>query len=273
MMQRKKLKLLLASLAASTILLATPLSVTATDASTSGNTSGDTVEAPSTAIETDLSTLTEALTLPKSDSPCPANCIHVFTATALDNKAKHTVKVTSGTHTIYLRGNIDIDASTAPAFEISNSANVTLALETGCDATFNGGNTSYAGLQVSDKAQLTIRGKGTLHATGGDAGGAGIGGNSHSANVGSITILDGNITAEGKCGGAGIGSGVGGAAASSINIKGGEVTAIGSDGQQREAGKDPVPPGPGIGSHLVGGDLDNNVPGKASGNVIRRTEL
>ncbi len=271
-MQKKKLKLLLAGFAASTILFAAPLPAAASNTTPgtsnttpSGGTSGGNETAPSTAIAKDLSTLKEALTLPDSDAPCPANCTHVFTAST--GTAAHTVKVYSGSHTIYLRGNINIGATDAPAFEISGTANVTLALENGSNVVFDGKTTSYAGLQVSDKGQLTIRGNGELKAVGGSQGGAGIGGNSQSANVGSITILGGKVTAEGHCGGAGIGSGVGGAAATAINIKGGEVTAIGSDGEERNSGGDPVPPGPGIGSHMMGANLDQNYPGKASGNV------
>lgn len=272
-MQKKKLKLLLAGLAASTILFVAPLSAAAsgtTPSAPSGGTSGEDEKAPDTAIHEDLSKLDGALTIPKADSPCPKNCIHVFDATGNNNTATHTVKITSGTHTIYLRGTVNIGAAAdAPAFEVSGTANVTLALETGCNAKFNGEDTAFAGLQVSEKGQLTIRGKGELEATGGTQGGAGIGGSSQSANVGSITILDGTIKATGNCGGAGIGSGVGGAAASAINIKGGMVTATGSDGVERTEDKDnPVPPGPGIGSHLVGGNLDENILGKASGNVI-----
>ena len=169
-MQRKKLKLLLASLAASTILFAVPISVAATDTPSSGNTSEDKEEAPSGSNVTDLSTLTKALTLPKADDPCPKGCIHVFTGTS-----PYTVKVSSGDHTIYLRGNVNIAAKDdSPAFEVSGTAKVTLALETGCDAEFDGGNTAWAGLEVSEKAQLTIRGKGNLSATGGEGGGAGI---------------------------------------------------------------------------------------------------
>ena len=262
MMQRKKLKLLLASLAASTILFAVPISVAATDTPSSGNTSEDKEEAPSGSNVTDLSRLTKALTLPKADDPCPKGCIHVFTGISL-----HTVRVSSGDHTIYLRDGVRIDAKDdSPAFEVTGTAKVTLALETNCKAVFDGGKTAWAGLEVSEKAQLTIRGKGELTATGGEDGGAGIGGSSQSLNVGSITILDGDITATGKCGGAGIGSGVGGAAANAINIKGGNVTATGGDGQTRSA-NDPVPPGPGIGSHLVGGNPDQNILGKASGTV------
>ena len=113
MMQKKKLKLLLAGFAASTILFAAPLPAAASNTTPgtsnttpSGGTSGGNETAPSTAIAKDLSTLKEALTLPDSDAPCPANCTHVFTAST--GTAAHTVKVYSGSHTIYLRGNINI---------------------------------------------------------------------------------------------------------------------------------------------------------------------
>jgi len=260
-MQRKKLKLLLASLAASAILFAVPMSVAATDSSNTEE------KAPDGIVPEDLSTIDPALTL--SDS-CSEDCIHVFVAST--NNAKHTVNVISGTHTIYLRGTINITAFDDPPFRISDKANVTLALETGCTATFNGGGANgdlgFAGLQVDDSASLTIRGKGTLNAIGGDEGGAGIGGSSNSQNIGSINILDGIINATGKGGAAGIGSGYGGAAADSISISGGTVTATGCDGESRNNNGNPILTGPGIGRHLIGGNPDQNIPGTASGTVI-----
>lgn len=265
MMQKKKLELLLTGIVTSTILFTVPFTVAASGTTTSGNATSEPETAPTTAIETNLTDLTEAFTLPNTDKPCKSGCIHVFTATPGKN-IDHTVQVIGGEHTIYLRGTWELNATDDPAFKISNKAKVTLALEKDCDITLNGKDKAFAGLQVENEAQVFIRGLGKLTAIGGSGGGAGIGGGSNDPDIGNITIQSGTVKAQGSGGGAGIGSGFNGGAAKGITIKGGDVTAIGGDGVERKD-SDPVPPGPGIGSHLTGGDPDEGLLGNASGSV------
>jgi len=77
------------------------------------------------------------------------------------------------------------------------------------------------GLRVPSNAAVTINGNGSLNATGGGQGGAGIGLNSYDS--GAITITSGTITARGNWGSPGISGSV-------INIFGGTVNASGVTG-------------------------------------------
>ena len=106
-----------------------------------------------------------------------------------------------------------------------NPTNVTLELTNSNTLTSGDGK---AGLQVDPGAALTIKGTGSLTATGGKDGGAGIGGES-TKSCGTITIESGTIEAKGKDGGAGIGGGKGGGF-DNISIQGGTITAKGGGG-------------------------------------------
>ncbi|MBO6049222.1 MAG: InlB B-repeat-containing protein [Spirochaetales bacterium] len=90
--------------------------------------------------------------------------------------------------------------------------------------------TANKGLNVSTDNALTIEGKGTLNATGGN-GQAGIGGGNYES-CGTVTIKDGTINATGGQSGAGIGGGRKedkGGYGGTVNISGGNITAIGGD--------------------------------------------
>lgn len=92
-----------------------------------------------------------------------------------------------------------------------------------------------AGLRVSETSSLIINGSGSLVATGGNGGAAGIGGNSYNHkdrrdNCGTITINSGSITAQGGShSSAGIGGGYLGSGGK-ITINGGTVKALESSG-------------------------------------------
>ena len=92
------------------------------------------------------------------------------------------------------------------------------------DGTINatGGNIGGAGI---DAGEVIING-GVVYATGGDLGGAGIGGSSETRDGGTVTINNGEVTARGNDGGAGIGGALFGDGGT-VNINGGFVTAIG----------------------------------------------
>jgi hypothetical protein len=113
------------------------------------------------------------------------------------------------------------------AFQIeSGSGDVTVTLKgnnvlkSGCYS---------AGLQKgTDNKTLTIKGSGTLTATGGQYG-AGIGGGKDGGNGSDITICSGTVIATGGVEAAGIGAGFH-TYADRITIKGGNVTATGDNG-------------------------------------------
>ena len=79
-----------------------------------------------------------------------------------------------------------------------------------------------AGIYISQGHTLTIDGKGSLKATAGGSGVAGIGGSGDDSRNGNIVILDGKIVADGA---PGIGGGSRESSAGGITIKGGSVTA------------------------------------------------
>ena len=104
------------------------------------------------------------------------------------------------------------------------TGNITLILPEGKTLNANGG------LNVSTDNALTIEGKGTLNATGGN-GQAGIGGGNYES-CGTVTIKDGTINATGGQSGAGIGGGRKedeGGYGGTVNISGGNIIAIGGD--------------------------------------------
>ena len=102
--------------------------------------------------------------------------------------------------------------------------------------TVKGFNSTYPGVQAGpdDGTTLTIGGSGTLNATGGSDGAAGIG-SGMNASCGNITINGGTIIATGGPNGAGIGTGYTNAQGSGniscgiITITGGTVTANGGE--------------------------------------------
>lgn len=143
---------------------------------------------------------------------------------------------------------VNIQRPTGPALEIEgnrvagSSGNVTITLKEGTTNILKAGYNA-AGLQKNGSkatGTLTIKGEGTLEATGNSAG-AGIGGGSRKDSGGyympdpgtsNIIIKSGNITAKGGDSGAGIGSGSSQNTymASNITISGGIVNATGISG-------------------------------------------
>ncbi len=96
------------------------------------------------------------------------------------------------------------------------------------DGTINatGGNIGGAGID----AREVIINDGIVYATGGTNGGAGIGGSFATRDGGTVTINNGKVTAMGNGGGAGIGGALFGNGGI-VNINGGFVAAIGGDAQ------------------------------------------
>lgn len=142
------------------------------------------------------------------------------------------------TNTVTLDG-VDINTTYPVSFSgagIGCSGNTTLILADGSDNKVTAGKTNkfgYAGIcltTVNNNYTLTIRGNGSLTATGktsGKNGGAGIGGQGSEGD--NILIEGGTITAKGGTYAAGIGCGYqnGSGHCGNITITGGNVTAIG----------------------------------------------
>lgn len=182
------------------------------------------------------------------------------------------IKVADGVSADITLNGVNIDSSGTgsiaegePAFEIAagSTGSVTLTLKEGTVNTLKGGR-YCAGLQKNgENGTLTIKGKGTLNATGGFGGagigasldkasgiiiedgiinakgnfGAGIGGGYESldgkklyGDGENITISGGTVTAEGGTYSAGIGGGAMYGGARNITITGGFVTAIAGEG-------------------------------------------
>ena len=143
--------------------------------------------------------------------------------------------------TVTLNG-VDISCiSLDPGINCQGNTNLVLAAGSVNHVTSN--RVYYAGIFIKKDMTLTISGSGTLTANGfddsaedaedaEDKGGAGIGGNTHSA-CGNIVITGGTITARGGKGSAGIGCGAydrikeGYSRCGNITITGGNVTATG----------------------------------------------
>lgn len=263
MMQRKKLKLLLASLAASTILFAVPMSVAATGTANSPDTTADPDNPDSGDDDKDsdinsgpnynLSTVSDAVSITDAcGKSCPGHHI-----TQSDPAKSHTIAVVGGTHKIYFDASLSIKGATnAPPFEIFSGATVDLYLVNSTNSTLDNSNTGTgaadlsqggAGLQVRTGGTLTLHGPGELTAKGSD-GAAGIGG--FSEGSGDITILGGTIHATGGKAAAGIGSGHTGGCGN-ITIKNdAKVYAKGGDFIEFKVGNEVVDTqegGPGIG--------------------------
>ena len=127
----------------------------------------------------------------------------------------HHISVTSGNHTITLNGvyiefwngahsGNRFNPGTGP-FSINGNSKVTLNLK-GTNTLIGG--VFRAGLNVTENAELTIGGDGTLNATGGICG-AGIGGDNEQ-NAGTVIINSGTINAYGRREFIGCGAGIGG---------------------------------------------------------------
>ena len=136
----------------------------------------------------------------------------------------------SGTVDLTLSGlNLDVSMT---GHNITNGVPA-LSISGGCETviTLVGENTlksgvNCAGLQNGEN-KLTIKGGGTLKATGGIRG-AGIGGGMN-ANGGNITIESGTVTATGGLSGAGIGGGYEGGNGINITLTGGTADSSGVD--------------------------------------------
>lgn len=161
--------------------------------------------------------------------------------------------------------NVNINTSRA-AVSVTGSGNTNIELN-GNNTLTSGGwdaglehnkETDSEGNETSGTLTITDTDKnGSLTATGGRGGGAGIGGR-NIKNAGKIEITGGTITAVGAEDGAGIGGGGGGGGIggdADITISGGTITAIG--GQSEQIG------GAGIGGGGYGGSADITITGDA----------
>ena len=167
------------------------------------------------------------------------NVLTILTDTTLTISGKTTtdrIKVEAGVSANIIFNNVDIQVSSAPAFEIAENStgNVTITLADGSVNTLKGGY-MCAGLQKNGAYTDTLgmliikggtNGTGKLTATG-VYGGAGIGGG-NSGSGSNIEITGGTVTAIGGLYGAGIGGGNSGSG-SNIEISGGTVTAMGGN--------------------------------------------
>ena len=161
--------------------------------------------------------------------------------------------------------NVNINTGKA-AVSVTGSGNTNIELN-GNNTLTSGGwdaglehnkETDSEGNETSGTLTITDTDKnGSLTATGGRGGGAGIGGR-NIKNAGKIEITGGTITAVGAEDGAGIGGGGGGGGIggdADITISGGTITAIG--GQSEQIG------GAGIGGGGYGGSADITITGDA----------
>lgn len=194
-------------------------------------------------------------TIIKSDKPSTAS-EHTVTIEAGEGK---TVDVTLE--------NVNIDTSETGKAAVSVTGSGNTNIELNGNNTLTGGGwhaglehnkeTDSEGNETSGTLTITDTDKnGSLTATGGRNGGAGIGGG-NIENAGKIEITGGTITAVGAEDGAGIGGGgVGGDA--NITISGGTITAIGGQ-SENVAGIG----GAGIGGGGLGGSADITITGDA----------
>ena len=123
--------------------------------------------------------------------------------------------------------NVNIDTGKTGGAAITTSGEGNVNIELDGTNTVQSGHT-HAGVEKKDNGTLTITDEnkdGSLTATGGGVGGAGIGGG-YKGSGSNITIEGGKVTATGGSAGAGIGGGAGGSG-SNIAVSGGEVTAQG----------------------------------------------
>ena len=126
--------------------------------------------------------------------------------------------------TVTLSG-VDITQSSSKSRSgITCKGDATIILEEGTTNNVKGG-PRFSGIYIPKDKTLTIRGSGSLNATGGGYG-AGIGNGRNQTNCGNIVIEGGTITANGGIRGAGIGTGES-CRCGYIAIRGGNVTAMG----------------------------------------------
>ena len=156
--------------------------------------------------------------------------------------------------------NVNIDTGTRGGAAITASGEGNVNIELDGTNRVQSGNT-HAGVEKKDNGTLTITDEnkdGSLTATGGGVGGAGIGGG-YEGSGSNITIEGGKVTATGGSAGAGIGGGAGGSG-SNIAVSGGEVTAQGGfDGAGIGGGAH------GIGSNITISDGKVTATGGAAG--------
>lgn len=145
------------------------------------------------------------------------------------------IQVSGGRHTITLDG-VTIDTSNAAdtdqysAFDITGDATVELILNNNNSLKSPDG---YAGLHIPSGSHLTIKGEGSLTATGGNNG-AGIGSQGIDGASGEVTIAvakTSTITATGGLAAAGIGGGQGGGCGK-VTVESGNVNATGGNGYE-----------------------------------------
>ena len=152
------------------------------------------------------------------------------------NSTPHTITINAapGTTANVTLDGVKINAGGA-AIQTSGGGNVTIELD-GKNTVKSGSN--HAGVEKNNSGKLTItddnKTAGSLEATGGEGGGAGIGGGVGS-NGSDITISGGTVNANGGTNAAGIGGGakddaINGGNGSNIIISGGTVTANGGEG-------------------------------------------
>ena len=142
-----------------------------------------------------------------------------------DNTIHRRFVVSSGKTVNVILFSANIRPTSGCAFNMTG-ATVNMRL-VGNNSLSSSGN--FAGLQVPADSTLSINGSGILTTTGGNDGGAGIGGGS-GGSAGSMTFSGGSVSAVGGGGGAGIGGGNGGAG-SSVLVDG-ENTMVSSSGDQ-----------------------------------------
>ena len=220
------------------------------DISISAGESGNNVTQGGTTTENDTDTVIKS----KDSSTASSNTV------TIDADEGKTVNVTLE--------NVNIDTSDTgeAAVSVTGSGNTNIELN-GNNTLTSGGwdaglehnkETDSEGNETSGTLTITDTDKnGSLTATGGRNGGAGIGGR-NIENAGKIEITGGTITAVGAEDGAGIGGGGGGGGIggdADITISGGTITAIG--GQSEQIG------GAGIGGGGYGGSADITITGDA----------
>ena len=142
-----------------------------------------------------------------------------------DNTIHRRFVVSSGKTVNVILFSADIRPASGCAFNMTGATvNMRLVGNNSLSSSDN-----FAGLQVPAGSTLSINGSGILTTTGGNDGGAGIGGGS-GGSAGSMTFSGGSVSAVGGGGGAGIGGGNGGAG-SSVLVDG-ENTMVSSSGDQ-----------------------------------------
>lgn len=221
------------------------------DITISAGESGNNVTQGGTTTENDTDTVI------KSDKPSTAS-EHTVTIEAGEGK---TVDVTLE------NVNIDTSETGKAAVSVTGSGNTNIELN-GNNTLTSGGwhaglehnkETDSEGNETSGTLTITDTDKnGSLAATGGNYGGAGIGGG-NIEDAGKLEITGGTITATGGLDGAGIGGGGSGGDAD-ITISGGTITAIGGTDPWQQQG---AIGGAGIGSGGSGGNSTVTITGDA----------